>query len=164
MFSLLFLIIVLSLIVLTFWFPTITSFTVFLIYLILEVLFFVSSSVKIKPKEELGLNQEEEIIFSRYSIFFNYTFSSVDFSRVFSTIQMSSLILTPLFLFKGLFIFGLMFGVNYLLVGSLAVKLNPAFFISERLRKGDNKYLHEFEIIQSVHEKIEIFRDKQRVV
>ena len=66
MFSILFLIILIPLITLSFWFSFEMSIIILVIYGLLEIMIFVPAFIKAKPKKELKLTSYEEKIFSNY--------------------------------------------------------------------------------------------------
>lgn len=158
MFSLLFLIILIPLIITAFWFPFVVSIIILILYGIIEIVIFIPTFLKIKPAVELKLSPHEEKIFSNYYVFFRYPFGSTDFSRILAIIQLSAIILSPLFFFNGLMIPAIILVINYFIAGPVAVKLNPVHYIGEDIKKGNIKHSNEYEIIQVVQKKIMDFQ------
>lgn len=161
MFSILFRIITIPLIILSFWFSSEMSIIILIIYGLLEIIIFRTTFIKAKPIKELKLTSYEEKIFSEYYIFFKFPVGSVDYSVILSTIQFSTFILTPLFLFKELFIPAIILGINYFLVSSFVVKLNPILFMRDDIKKGNMTFLSEYETIQVVIKKISNFQKEK---
>jgi hypothetical protein len=117
--------------------------------------------LKIKPSKELNLNEEESKIFSKYYVFFRYTLGAKDVSKIFAFMQISALILAPLFWYKGLVIQALILIINYFAVAPFVVRLNPAHYLGENIKKGRLSYIHEYELLKSVSVKINDFQDAE---
>ena len=161
MFSFLLIIILIPLIILSFWFPLVCSSIILILYLLIELMAIAPTLIKTKPIAELGLNEDESKIFSKYHAFFRYNFGSQDISRMLAIIQISALVLAPLMWFKGLTIQAVIFAVNYFVVGPFAVKLNPAHYLGEEIKKGNLAYIKEYELLKSVSDKINDSQDKE---
>lgn len=161
MFSILFIIILIPLIILSFWFPVVTSTIILLLYFVFEVMGIAPTFIKTKPAEGLNLNKEEEDVFSRYYAFFRYSFGAQDISRIFAIIQISAFILAPLLWYKGLIVQAIILAVNYFVVGPFAMKLNPVHYLGEEIKKGNTTHVAEYELIRSVSEKINTFQEEE---
>lgn len=161
MFSFLFRIVLIPLIVLSFWFSFEMSIIILIIYGLLEIILFRTASIKVKPTNELELTSYEEEIFSKYYVVFKFPAASRDYSTILATIQFSTFIFTPLFLFKGLFIPAIVLGFNFWLAGIIAAKFNPILYLGEDIKKGNTTYLLEYEAIQSIGRKINGFQKEQ---
>lgn len=161
MFSFLLIILLIPLIILSFWFPLVCSSIILVLYFLIELMAIAPTLIKTKPIAELNLNEEESKIFTKYYAFFRYNFGSQDISRMLAIIQISALILAPLLWFKGLTIQAVIFAVNYFVVGPFAVKLNPAHYLGEEIKKGNLAHIKEYELLKSVSDKINNFQDKE---
>ncbi len=161
MFSSLFVIILIPLIILSFWFTNGTSVVILAMYSLIEVVGILPTLFKTKPIAELNLSHEEAKIFSKYHVFFRYRIGAQDISRIFAMVQISTFILTPLFWYKDLIALALILVANYFIVSIFAVKLNPALYLSEDIKKGNSKYIDEYNLLKSVSEKIYAFQEAQ---
>jgi len=161
MFSFLLIILLIPLIILSFWFPLVVSSIILALYFIIELMSITPTIIKTKPIPELGLNGEESKIFTKYYPFFRYSIGSQDMSRMLAIIQISAFILAPLMWFKGLTIQAVIFAVNYFVVGPFAVKLNPAHYLGEEIRKGNMAHVAEYELLKSVSDKINAFQEEE---
>lgn len=161
MFSLFFIVVLIPLIILSFWFPDITSLIILILYLIIEVMGIVPTMFKVQPSKELNFNTEEAKIFSKYYVFFRYTLGAQDISKIFSIIQISTLILAPLFWYKGLILQASILVINYFIAAYFAEKLNPIHYLSGYIKKGKLRYVHEYEVLKSISGKITNFEDAE---
>jgi len=161
MFSFLLIILLIPLIILSFWFPLVCSSIILVLYFLIELMAIAPTLIKTKPIAELNLDEEESKIFTKYYAFFRYNFGAQDISRMLAIIQISALILAPLLWFKGLTIQAVIFVVNYFVVGPFAVKLNPAHYLGEEIKKGNLAYIKEYELLKAVSDKINAFQDKE---
>lgn len=161
MFSFLLIILLIPLIILSFWFPLVCSSIILVLYLLIELMAMAPTFIKTKPIAALGLKEDESKIFIKYYAFFRYNFGSQDISRMLAIIQISALVLAPLMWFKGLTIQAIIFAVNYFVVGPFAVKLNPALYLREEIKKGNLAYINEYELLKSVSDKINSFQDEE---
>lgn len=161
MFSFLLIILLVPLIILSFWFPLICSSIILALYLLIELMSIVPTFIKTEPISELGLNKEESKIFTKYYAFFRYSIGSQDLSRMLAIIQISAFILAPLMWFKGLTIQAIVFAVNYFVVGPFAVKLNPVHYLGEEIKKGNLAHIAEYELLRSVSDKINAFQEEE---
>jgi len=142
--------------------PTIGS-SIYIIFLILfetYITFVQINKIKVKNIDSKYTHAEIEII-ERYHVFFQYPIVSRFFSSVLSGIQLSTFILTPWFLLKGLWIQGILVGINYFIASQLAVILNPQHFLHDNIEKNrikdqelKERFKRDMEILDSALKKM----------
>jgi hypothetical protein len=131
---------VLLLIILTFFKPLIGSMFFIIIVALLELWIILANITKIQVNNDNNKYTLNEIkMIERYRLFFRYPFASRIFSPVFSGIQLAVFPLVPWLLIKGLYIQAVIIGLNYFVATQLAVILNPQFFLHDNLDKGKIK-------------------------
>ena len=133
-------IIILILIIFTFFNPNLGSWTFIVLSALLEVWIVLTNLSRIKVKNENNKYTSKEVeVIERYKLFFQYPFASKMLSPVFSAIQLSTFVLVPWLLYKGLYINAAIIGLNYFIAPQLAVILNPQFFLHDNIDKGKIK-------------------------
>lgn len=131
---------ILGIVLLTFFKPTLGSWVFIIIVALLELWILLANRSKIKVKNESNKYTPKEVeVIERYRLFFQYPFASRIFSPAFSAIQLAVFPLVPWLLIKGLFIQAIVIGLNYFVATQLAVILNPKFFLHDNIDKGKIK-------------------------
>jgi len=129
--------IVLAVVILTFFKSTIGSWIFIALAAILELWVILANLTKIRVKNENNKYTPKEVeIIERYRLFFKYPFVSRILSPAFSAIHLAVFPLVPWLLIKGLYIQGVIIGLNYFVAAQLAVILNPQLFLHDNLDKG----------------------------
>ena len=134
-----------------------------MLYTVIEFMGIAPTFIKRKPTKNLNLSKDEEDIFTKYYAFFKYPVGAPDISRVLVIIQLSAFIFAPLLWYKGLIIQAIILAINYFVASSFAVKLNPAHYLAEDIKKGGTKYIEEYALIKSVSDKISYFEEDESV-
>ncbi len=128
---------VLALVILTFFKPFIGSLVFIIIAALLEIWIVLANSSKIKVKNDNNKYTSKEIeLIQRYPLFFRYPITSRMLSPMFSGIQLAAFLLVPWLFIKGLYLQAIVIGLNYFVATQLAVILNPQFFLHDNLDKG----------------------------
>ena len=112
-----------------------------------------------RPKVEpytnpMGFGVDEARIFSKYHLFFKYPSACSGFSGLLSAVQLSTLIWVPLLLFRHFWVAAAIIAVNWYLAGWLAMRLNPARFLNDMVKKGHTVMAADLSAFNSVCEQI----------
>ena len=118
-------------------------------------LFFIDITGKPKPDPSIWTSDEIRVL-RKYHLAIRFPFGARDFSCYLNGIRWSSLIWVPWLLWNHLWIPGAFLVVNFFVTGSLSVRLDPFFFLSDAVRKGQHQFAGELSILQKVQEKLEI--------
>lgn len=156
--------IVLAVVIYTFFNPDVGSVIFLGLAGLLDLYIFIlnKSKIKVKLKKTSKKYTQEEIkMIEKYHIFFRYPTASRMLSSVFSAFQLSTFIMVPLFLYKGLWIQSVLTVVNYFISSQFAVILNPQFFLHDNVDKNKIKdpimmerYRKDMHTIDSALEKL----------
>lgn len=104
---------------------------------------------------KFNLDILEEKIFKKYFLFFYFPYLSKQLSSVLSGIQILTFIWVPWLLIKGQIWQSILIGLNYFIAGYLAAKLNPLFFLHRAIaEKPKAEYIMEASILESIIDKM----------
>lgn len=153
---------ILGVVVLTFFKPLFGSWAFIIIAALLELWIILANLTKIEVKNDNNKYTPKEVeVIEHYRLFFKYPFASRIFSPMFSGIQLAVFPLVPWLLIKGLFVQAILIGLNYFVASQLAVILNPRFFLHDNIDKGKIKdpvfkvrFTEDMNVIDSALEKM----------
>jgi hypothetical protein len=122
--------------------------TVFVAYL-----FFIDITGKPKPDPSIW-NPEEIEAMRKYHLALRFPFGAKEFSVQLNGIRWSSLIWVPWLLWNQLWIPAGFLVINFFLTASLSVRLDPFFFLSDAVNRGQWQFSGELAALQSIREKL----------
>jgi len=130
--------------------PTIASYVfVGLAALFVAYLFFIDIANRPKPDPLLWAPDEIKVM-RDYNLALRFPFGARDFSCYLNGIRWSSLIWVPWLLWNHLWILAVFLAVNFFVTTSLSVRLDPFFFLSEAVRRGQMRFAGELATLQVV--------------
>ena len=78
----------------------------------------------------------QKMYLKRHYIFFKFPASSPVSSRRLSGIAMLTFLVVPLLIFKGVWFLAIIIGLNYFIAQKISVKLNPVFYMMQKILKN----------------------------
>ncbi len=134
--------------------PTIASYVfVGLAALFVGYIFFIDITNRPKPDPLLWTPDEIKVL-RDYHLALKFSFGAKDFSCYLNGIRWSSLIWVPWLLWNHLWIPAGFLVVNFFVTASLSVRLDPFFFLSDAVRRGQYRFAKELSLLQQVQEKL----------
>lgn len=134
--------------------PTIASYVfVGLAALFVGYIFFIDIANRPNPDPLLWTPDEIKVL-QDYHLALRFSFGAKDFSCYLNGIRWSSLIWVPWLLWNHLWIPAGFLVVNFFVTASLSVRLDPFFFLSDAVRRGQYRFSKEFSLLQQVQEKL----------
>jgi len=110
-----------------------------------------------KPSLDSSIWSPDEIeIIRKYHVSLRYPFGAKDMSVVLNGFRWSTLLWVPWLLWNHLWICAAVIAVNFFVTGSLSVRLDPIFFLSDAVNKGKMEFAAELALLQQVIEKMHI--------
>ena len=116
-------------------------------------LFFIDITGKPIPDSSIWTRDEIQAL-RKYHLAIKFPFVSKDFSCYLNGIRWSSFIWAPWLLWNRLWIPAVFLVVNFFVTASLSVRLDPFFFLSDAVRKGQHQFAGELSLLQKVQEKL----------
>ena len=134
--------------------PSIASYVfVGLAALFVSYLFFVDMTGKPNPDHLIWSPDQIEVM-KKYHLAIRFPFGSKDFSCYLNGIRWSSLIWVPWLLWNHLWIPAGFLAINFFLTASLSVRLDPFFFLSDAVNRGQYQFSRELATLQRIKEKL----------
>lgn len=135
-------------------FQPITASYVFVVITAIFVayLFFIDIICKPKPNP-LIWNPDEFETLKKYHLGIRYPFGAKILSCCLNGIRWSSLIWVPWLLWNHLWIPAGFLSLNFFLTASISVRLDPFFFLSEAVNRGQYQFTEELAILQDIQKK-----------
>jgi len=96
-------------------------------------LFLVAKWSKFKDED---FSEEEKEVLYKYPIYFRYYFLSISLSSFLSVVQLSTIIMAIILLFKQLWLYLIPLAVVYFTFANLRPKLDPLFFLKQQYPKA----------------------------
>ena len=124
-------------------------------------LFFIDITNKPKP-DPLIWNTAEIEALRKYHLAIRFPFGAKDFSCYLNGIRWSSFIWVPWLLWNHLWIPSGFLAVNFFLTSSLSVRLDPFFFLSDAVNRGQYQLEEELVALQGIQEKLNEQRISQQ--
>lgn len=116
-------------------------------------LFFIDGANKPKP-DPSRWSQEDIYVIRKYHIALRYPFGARDMSVVLNGFRWSALLWVPWLLWNQMWLPSAIITVNSFVTGSLAVRLDPLFFLSDAVNRGKYHFAGELSLLQEVAEKL----------
>jgi len=121
--------------------------------LFVAYLFFIDITNRPKPDPLLWAPDEIEIM-QKYHLALRFPFGARDLSCYLNGIRWSSLIWVPWLLWNHLWIPAAFLVVNFFVTASLSTRLDPFFFLSDAVKRGQTRFVGELATLQAVQEKL----------
>ena len=116
-------------------------------------LFFIDGANKPNPDPSRWLQEEIDVI-RKYHIALRYPFGAKDMSVVLNGFRWSALLWVPYLLWNQMWVSSGIIALNFFITGSLAVRLDPFFFLSDALNRGKYQFAGKLSLLQEVSEKL----------
>jgi hypothetical protein len=112
-----------------FFFPRIA--TVILLVSAILLWLYILFITRISKFKDNDFSKEEKKLLYKYPIYFRFYFSSINISAFLSVVQMSTIIMAIILLWKHLWLYLIPIAVVYSIFANLRPKLDPLFFLKE---------------------------------
>ncbi len=112
-------------------------------------LFFIDGANKPKP-DTSRWSQEEIDVIRKYHIALRYPFGARDMSVVLNGFRWSALLWVPWLLWNQMWVSSALIAINFFITGSIAVRLDPFFFLSNAVNRGEYQFASELSRLQEV--------------
>jgi hypothetical protein len=134
--------------------PAIASYVfVSLVAIFVGYLFF--DDIANRPKPDPGVwTPAEATVIRNYHLALRFPLGARDFSCYLNGIRLSSFIWVPWMLWNHLWIPASFLVINFVITLSIAVRLDPFFFLSDAVCRGQMQFAEELAILQTVQEKL----------
>lgn len=121
-----------------------------------NALLFAADMARLPPPRGLVLSPTEAETFRRHHIYLRFPGASANFCQLLQGLRWSGVIWVPVLLFKGLWIPALLLVVNFLVTGSLSVRLNPIGPYQLAASEGSQDLGREAERLRSILQRIHL--------
>lgn len=121
---------------------------IFVVYL-----FFIDIASKPKPNPSIW-SADEIMILKKYHLALRFSFGARDFSCFLNGIRWSSFIWVPWLLWNHIWIPAAFLIINFFITSSLSVRLDPFFFLSDAVRRGQYQFSSELSLLQELADKL----------
>lgn len=115
-------------------------------------LFFIDGLNKPSP-DPLLWSQEEIDTLRKYHIALRYPFGAKDMSVILNGFRFSALLWVPWLLWNQMWLAAVIISLNFFIKGSLAVRLDPIFFLTDAVNRGKYQFAEELFLLNEVSEK-----------
>ena len=151
--SYIFWIVPLGLFILALFLPKTSTYIYLAILILFELyLYFIDIFNRPKPNNNYW-NYEELRIIKEYHLAIRYSYGAKIFSIILNGFRFTIFIWVPLLLINSFWIPAIILVINFFFTGSLAVRLDPIFYLKDAVKKGKMKYYYELSLIQQVMNK-----------
>ena len=134
--------------------PSIASYIfVGLAVVFVAYLFFIDIANKPKPDPVVWTLDEIDVM-RKYHLAIRFPFGARDFSCYLNGIRWSSLIWVPWLLWNHLWIPAGFLTINFFLTASLSLRLDPFFFLSDAVNRGQYQFAEELDTLQAIQKKL----------
>jgi hypothetical protein len=134
--------------------PTLASYVfVGLAAVFVAYLFFIDLANRPQPDSLMWTPDEIKVI-REYHLALRFPFGARDFSCYLNGIRWSSLVWIPWMLWNHLWIPAGFLTVNFFVTASLSGRLDPFFFLSDAINRGQMRFAGELATLQDVQEKL----------
>lgn len=147
-------------IIISFFYPTSTSWLFIFFFLCFEVYLLLISIRKpglyqTNVNDNNNFDKKEKEIYKKYYLYFRFPHTSRSFSTSLSLIALSAIIFSPWLLFNHLWLQAIIIGFNAILAGILSSKLNVQFYLHDAVeRRGMEEFRGEMLLVDSICNKI----------
>jgi len=142
--------------VILFFFPQIAT----LVLLTLSILFWLDilAVTKWSKFKDEDFSEEEKQLLYKYPLYFRYYFFSTGMSVFLVVVQMSTIIMAIILLFKQLWLYLIPLALVYFIFANLRPKLDPLFFLKQQLPKA-REPSSTAEILSGYNERMKLEED-----
>ena len=116
-------------------------------------LFFMDTANKPNPNPS-SWSQDEIYVLRKYHIALRYPFASKDMSVILNGFRFTALLWVPWLFWNEIWLPATIIALNFFITGSLAVRLDPFFYLSDAVNKGKYQFAGELSLLQEVSEKL----------
>lgn len=139
--------------------PSIASYVfVGLSAVFMAYLFFIDIANKPKPDPAVWTPDEIDVM-RKYHLSIRFPFGARDFSCYLNGIRWSILIWVPWLLWNHLWIPAGFLTINFFLTASLSVRLDPFFFLSDAVNRGQYQFAEELDTLQAIQKTLNSQQD-----
>ena len=110
-----------------------------------------------RPKPgSINWSKPEIEIMKKYHLALRYPFGARDMSAIVNGLRWSALIWVPWMLWNHLWVCGAIVGVNFFVMTSLSVRLDPFYFLSDAVNRGNTGFEYELRMLHNVSERLKL--------
>ena len=121
-----------------FFFPEIA--TIILLALAILLWFYILMITRWSKFKDEDFSEEEKDLLYKYPVYFRYYFFSTALSSFLSVVQISTIIMAIILLFKQLWLYLIPIVIMYFIFAHLRPKLDPLFFLKQLYAKQKNPF------------------------
>lgn len=133
--------------------PHAAGYTYVAIYGLFAGYLFLIDKMKPNPDPEKWSTKEIEII-KKYNLALKFPFGAKDMSVYLNGFRWASILWVILFLFNQMWFSALFLVVSFFITASISVRLDPIFFLSDAVNRGQKQFTTELNLLQQVIEKM----------
>ncbi len=134
--------------------PTVPTSIFFLLIVATDALLFAADLARPRPPSGLTVLPGESDTFRRHHVYLRYPGGSANLCQVLQGLRWSGLLWVPVLLLKGLWLPALLLVMNFLVTGSLCVRLNSIGPYLLAAQQGNRELGREAERLQSLLQRI----------
>ena len=116
-------------------------------------LYFLDIFTKPSPDPERWNREEIELI-RKYHVALRFPFGAREMSNILNGFRFTAFLWVPWLLWNQMWGFAVFFVLNFLFTGSLAVRLDPFYFLSDAVNRGKYQFASELSLLEEVAEKL----------
>ena len=136
-----------------FYSPELATYIYLSITIVIEGYLFIIDYLKPEPDANKWSAEEIEII-KKYHIVLRYPSTSIKLSGLLDVFRLSAMVWIPFTIWKNLWVGSIFFFINYIIANSIIVKLDPFFYLPDRIGRGATHLKKELSVFVSVNKKI----------
>lgn len=133
--------------------PRAAGYTYIAIYGLFEGYLFLIDKMKPNPDPEKWSAEEIKLI-KKYHLALRFSFGAKDMSVYLNGFRWASILWVILFLFNQMWLPALFLVVSFFITASISVRLDPIFFLSDAVSRGQMQFTTELNLLQQVIEKM----------